>query len=239
MSEQMENQEQAIEKMSVISKISKIITDPQTVFENIRLRPDWLFPVMIALLVTIAFSFLISDIMLEFQKEAIYENTLIPEEYKDIAIEQMENKTPMRRNIETLAGSLLQIFIVYLVGAGVFLLVGNFFMGGQAKFKQVFSMFSWVGLIGVLEMLLKLPLILTKGSMHVYTSLAVLMDVADNKTVLFQLLNAFDVFTIWKVILWSMGMSIIYQFSRAKGYTAVISLYVIYLAVSIGLSQLF
>ena len=75
--------------------------------------------------------------------------------------------------------------------------------------------------------------------MQVYTSLAVLMDLADKKTVLFSILNAFDVFMIWKVILWSIGMSVIYQFSRAKGYTAVISLYVIFIAISVGLGQLF
>ena len=239
MTEQMENEVQSVEKMGFMTKATRLITDPQSMFENLRLHPDWLLPVLVGILVTIAFAFLISDVMFEFQKDAIYENSMIPEEFKDVAIEQMENKTVMRRNIETIAGSLIQVFLVYLIGAGAFFLVGNFFMGGQAKFKQLFSLFSWVGLIGVLEMGLKLPLILRKGSMQVYTSLAVLMDLADKKTVLFSILNAFDVFMIWKVILWSIGMSVIYQFSRAKGYTAVISLYVIFIAISVGLGQLF
>ncbi len=239
MTEQIENEVQSVEKMGLITKTTHLITDPQSLFENLRSHPDWLIPLIIAILVTIAFAFSISDVMFEYQKEAIYENSLIPEEFKDVAIEQMENKTPLRRNIETAVGGLVQVFLVYLIGAGAFLLVGNFFMGGQAKFKQMFSLFSWVGLIGVLEMALKLPLILSKGSIHVYTSLAIFIDLADKKTALFSLLNAVDVFMIWKVILWSIGMSAIYQFSRAKGYTAVISLYVIFVAISIGLGQLF
>lgn len=100
-------------------------------------------------------------------------------------------------------------------------------------------MYSWVGLIGALELLVRMPLVMAKGTMNVYTSLAVLMDVSQRKTVLFQLLNAFDVFTIWKIILWSMGMRIVYKFSSSKGYTATISLYLIYLVITIGLSQLF
>lgn len=239
MSEQMESEVQTVEKMGFMAKATRLITEPQSLFENLRLYPDWLLPLLFSLLVTIGFALLISDAMLEFQKEAIYENSMIPEEFKDVAIEQMENKTIMSRNIESGVGAVIQIFLVYLIGAGAFFLVGNFFMGGQAKFKQLFSLFSWVGLIGVLEMLLKLPLILSKGSMHVYTSLAVLMDLADKKTALFTILNAFDIFIIWKIVLWSIGMSVIYQFSKAKGYTAVISLYIIFVAVSVGLGQLF
>lgn len=239
MNEQLENEVQNVEKMSFMTKATRLITEPQSMFENLRVYPDWLIPILVTLLVTVSFALLISDVLYEYQKEAIYENSMIPEEYKDVAIEQMEAKTPMRRNLETVGGSVFQIIIVSLIGAAAFLVVGNFIMGGQAKFKQMFALYSWVGLIGVLEMILKLPLILSKGSIHVYTSLAVFMDLADKKTILFSLLNAFDVFMIWKVILWSIGMSAIYQFSRAKGYTAVISLYAIFIAISIGLGQLF
>jgi len=234
-----EVQETTSEKMNVITKAIAIFSNPKPVFENIRIYPDWLIPVLIAIVLTIIFSFFTQDLMLEFQKEALYENTLVPEEFKDAAIEELENKSDMRKNIETIGGSIVNIFLVYLIGSGAFLLFGNFFLGGQAKFKQVFSMISWVGLIGSLELMVKLPMMLAKGSMHVYTSLAVLMDLADKKTVLFQLLNAFDVFTVWKIILWSIGMNAIYNFTKTKGYIASISLYSIYLAISIGLSQLF
>ena len=235
----MEAKDISVDKMSPLTKIVGVFTNPGAVFENLRMHPDWLIPVLISLLITLAFSFLTQDIMLEFQKEAIYENTLIPEEYKDTAIEQMENKTPMRRNLESFGGSIVQIILVYLIGAAAFMVFGNFILGGKASYKQVFSMFSWAGLIGCLELLVKLPMMLAKGSVHVYTSLAVLMDLADKKTVLFQIMNAFDLFTIWKIIVWGLGMSVIYKFSKAKGYTASITLFVIFLAISIGLSQIF
>ncbi len=231
--------ENAIPKMNFVTKSIGIFTNPKSVFENLRLYPDWLLPVLTAIIVGASFSYFTQDLMLEFQKEAIYESTLVPEEYKDEAIEKMEDKSDMQRNLESVGGSLVNIFIVYLIGAGAFLVFGNFFLGGQASFKQIFSMFSWAGLIGVLELLVKLPMALAKGSLHVYTSLAVFLDPADYKTALFQLLNAFDVFTIWKLIIWAAGMSAIYQFSKKKGYIASLTLYGIYLAVVIGISQIF
>jgi len=239
MSELVEASENPIPKMNFATKIVGIFTNPKSVFENIRLYPSWGLPVLISIVVAIFFSFFTQDQMYEFQKEAIYESTMIPEEYKDTAIEKMEEKTGFQRNLESVGGSVVNIFIVYLIGAGAFLLFGNFFLGGQASFKQVFSMFSWAGLIASLELLVKLPMVLAKGSIKVYTSLAVFLDPADYKTVFFQLMNVVDVFTIWKLIVWAAGMSAVYQFSKKKGYIASLTLYGIYLVVSIGISQIF
>lgn len=230
--------EQGTAKLSFTAKFIRIFTDPATVFEDVRIRPDWLLPLLITVVISVGFSLVTQDLMIDFQKEAIYENSLIPEELKDAAIEQNENKSPMRLNIESIGQSVLGVFVVYLFAAGAFLVVGNFILGGKASFKQLFSLVSWTGLIGGLELLVKLPLALSKGTLHVYTSLALLMDLSQKKTPLFMILDAIDVFTIWKIVLWSMGMSIIYQFSKAKGYTAIISLYAIYLLVVIGISQL-
>ncbi len=224
---------------SALQKIIGIFTQPAAVFENIRLYPDWLVPVTLMILTSILFVFSTSDLTLDLQKEAIYNNAFIPEEYKDKAIETIEDKTEMQRNLEGAAGSVINVLLVFFVASGAFFIVGNFIMGGDAKFKQVFSMYSWAGLVGVVELLVKLPMALAKGSLHVYTSLAVLMEPGQEKTILFGLLNAIDLFTIWKIILWATGMSVIYRFSKAKGYTAAISLYIIVLAVSIGFNQLF
>ncbi len=239
MSEQMEVTENTVPELSFTAKVVGLFSNPQAVFENIRLYPSWGLPVLLAIIAAMSFSYFTQDLMLAFQKEAIYESTMIPEEYKDTAIEKMEEKSDTQRNLESFGGSIVNIFLVYLIGAGAFLLFGNFFLGGQASFKQVFSMFSWAGLIGIMEILVKLPMVLAKGSLHVYTSLAVLLDPADYKTVLFQLLNAIDVFTIWKIIVWAIGMSAIYRFSIKKGYMTSLTLYGMYLAVTIGISQIF
>ena len=231
--------EMAAPKLSAVQKIIGIFSNPTPVYENLRIYPDWLIPVLITMVMSIIFVFSTSDLTVQIQKEAIYNNSMIPEEYKDKAIENIENKTEMERNLEATAGSVINILIVYLVAAGAFFVFGNFLLGGDAKFKQIFAMYSWTGLIGALELLVKLPMALAKGSLHVYTSLAVLLDPGQEKTILFGLLNAIDIFTIWKIILWASGMSIIYRFSKGKGYTAAISLYLIVLVVSIGFSQIF
>jgi len=238
MNESTEN-EVAVARMGLAAKSVAIFTEPAKVFENLRVKADWLFPYLLMLLVAIIFSLSTRSYLLDFQREAINNNSLIPEQYKDKAIENLENKSVARQNIEAVIGGTVQVTLAYLLIAGVLFVVGNFILGGKSTYKHVLSMYSWAGLIGVLELLVKLPMVHLKGSLQVYTSLALLMDPAKAKTPLFILLNAFDLFTIWKIILLGLGFQIIYQFSKAKAFTAVIVLYGLYLGASMGLATIF
>lgn len=231
--------EKPIVKMKSLQKTLNVFLSPAGVFENIRMYPDWIFPLLVMIVISIVIAFSTHDLQYKLQTEAILNNELIPEETKDKVLEDLENKSPMRRNIETILGSTIAIGAAYVISAAALLVFGNFILGGVATFKQVFSMFSWGSMIGIVESLVKLPLMLSKGSLMVYTSLALLMDDAESKSIMFQILNLFDVFSIWKIIVLSIGFSVIYRFSKGKSYAAVITLYVIYGVIALGLSQLF
>jgi len=72
---------------------------------------------------------------------------------------------------------------------------------------------------------------------NVYTSLAVLFDPAKSGTTLFKLANAIDIFSLWRLFLWGLGISIIYKFSQGKAYGIVIFWYIAWTLISIGLSS--
>lgn len=237
-SEKIENTSE-VQKMSFGQKFLGIFNVQPAVFENLRLYPDWLIPVVIIILVSIITIMTTTDLQLAAQREFIDSSEMIPEDRKVDMLDQLENQGWVRTKLIPSVGGIFAIFIYYAVMAAAFLLFGNFIFGGSASFKQMFALVSWGSLIGLLEMAIKLPLMLSKGTMQVYTSLALLMDTSESKSVLFNILDAVDVFTIWKIIVFSVGFAIIYKFSKGKGYTAVITLFLIYLILKIGLSQLF
>ena len=65
------------------------------------------------------------------------------------------------------------------------------------------------------------------------------MSSADSKTFLFQFLNIFDVFTVWKVIVYSTAFMVIYNLSKTKSYATIITLTLVVSLSGIGLAQLF
>ena len=227
------------QKQSPLKTLADVFAAPARAFEYVKQYPTWFFPVSLTILVSVIFLVATKDIMIDFQRQSIYDNAIIPEQYKDKAIEDLENKSDMRFYVESVAGSVVSIAISYLVATGAIMLFGNFIFGGMASFKLNFAMFSWAGVIGIAESLVKMVLILAKGSMLVYTSPAILLDVSEKSTAWFQFLDAFDIFVIWRIIVLATGFGIIYKFSKAKSYTAIIVLYAIYQAMKIGISQLF
>ena len=220
-------------------KVIYIFTNPGKTLATLRNNPTWILPLLLIMAMTVAFTVATRDLMIEYRKEMILNSEKIPEEQKDLALERLENITPKAYYIQSIGGGLVGLVLVYLLASGIFILVGNFILGGKATFKQIFSLYVWGNMVALVELPVKAIMALAKGSVQVYTSLAVLMDPSQSKTVLFQLLNAVDIFAIWRIVLWAMGFVFIYRFSPKKSYIAVISIYVFYVFLSIGLGRLF
>ncbi len=221
-------------RMSNTDRTIKIFTDPQSAFEDIKNYPNWIFPVVLAIIVTVNAAYLTYDIQADFQKQIILNSERIPDSFKDRQLEALEETSGFQRYALPAAvaiGIEILIFVFTAVGVRFW---GNFIFGGEQSFKMVFSMVSWAGLIGVIETIIRTSIMLAKNSIHAYTSLALLMDPADFSTLAFNLLNVFDIFTIWKVIVYSIGFSIFYNMSRNRALIGIITLFVVYTVFKLG-----
>jgi hypothetical protein len=227
------------QRMNFISKAVGIFTNPKTAFENIQQKSEIWFPIVLMLAITVISVLMTTDLQKQVQRDFINNSEIIPEDRKVDMLDNLDKQGAVNEKIVPALSGAVGIFLYYAVIAAAFLLFGNFIYGGDSTFKKMFSLAAWGSLIGVLESIIKIPLMLWKGTVKVFISPAVVMDVADSGTVFFKILDAFDIFAIWKIIVFSIGFSVFYKISREKSYTAVISLYVLYLIISIGLSQLF
>ncbi len=239
----MENSDQIINEnskdLSAVQRIVKIYSDPAAAFESIRKNPTWLIPVLLTILLAITMILSTSDLQVEAQKEAILSSERMTEEQKDMILEGMEDSGPLKTQVLPAGMAVIGTFIYFAIAAAIFMMIGNLIMGGNTTYKQNFALFAWGSLIGIAEIIVKVPLMLSKGTYKVYTSLALLMDESESGTVLFQVFDAVDLFAIWKIVVFSIGFSVIYQISRKKGYMAIVPLYLIIVAISIGFKQMF
>ena len=65
-------------------------------------------------------------------------------------------------------------------------------------------------MISILENIVKIPLMLSKWSLEVYTGLGVL-GIGEKGSVINSLLAGIDIFAIWRIIIIAIGMGIIYN----------------------------
>jgi Yip1-like protein len=227
-------------KLPVFQKLILIFTNPVKVFENLKLYPGWILPTILIIVFAIGSSFLVYDIQLEAQKVKFLNNDQLGEEQKDLIMDRFdEAKDSPTRMIQPVIAIIVITFISFATVAGIFLLAGNFIFGGKAKYIQILAVYAWGYMIAIPEAIIKIPMMIAKNSTHVYTSLALLFDPAESETVLFKLANAVDLFSIWRIALWAIGLGVVYKFSKEKSNYIVIGLYVIYVFVYIGVSSLF
>lgn len=224
--------------MGALSRIIGVFSSPRETFESIDRKPTWLVPFLVVVIFTIVLQFLAMDIGIK-DRMAMMEARDVPAQQIEAARAQAAG--PLK--YVGIAVTPVVILVVWAVLAGIFLFAGNTVMGGESKFKKVFSVMAWSSLIGIIGGILKTFLIMSKGtSRGVVTSLAILLQTpqaGQSPSILYRFLNRFDLFTIWTMVIWIIGMAVIFRFTTKKSATLVLSLWAIYIILAVALGGLF
>ncbi len=210
---------------------------------------DWLYPLIIVTFGIVVLPMFYRDIsfyeadqrMLRTER-TIANNSDISDENRAKIDERMadarEKISDSRDNplaLRNMWGYLLipaMLFVMTAFFSAILLLVGNFGMGGQVKFFQVFTMVMMTYLIGgngffmnmisgvgTLELLIKTPLIVMRESTDMLFSPGLIFE--DIDSFFKQFLNQLDVFRLWGVAVMGFGFAKLYNKPTATGMIAV------------------
>jgi hypothetical protein len=219
------------------SKVLNIFFEPKKVFESLKIKPTWLVPFIIVALLGMGSFYFTFPYIMDQQVERIMENERIPEQQKERIVEDLKEKAhpPLWQMAIAPAGSL----VVLVVVAAVLFFVFNVLLGGDSTFRRIFSVYCYSSLIAIPAVIVKFPLIMTKRTLDIQTSLAVLLSPDSKGTFVHSVLSSFDIFTIWQVILVSLGLGVMYKYSTQKALTTVVIIWIIWIFAKSGLSSIF
>ncbi len=233
--------------------------------ENATWR-DWVYPlIVVSLLLSLvplsyrSISLYEAQTRLESMEKKIMSNPDIPEQQKVKIQERFDKgREHIRAAKETpwafkqLIGYLLipvTLMVLSALFAIILWMVGNFGMGGQVRFTQLFAavllsyliggsgmFFNMSQGIGSLELILKAPLILIKEGTDVTFSLGLLFDSLDNWFKVF--LNQIEVFRVWAVVVLGMGFARLYRKSMGTGIVSVSLVWLVLTAIGAFLMRL-
>lgn len=207
--------------MSILSNIINIYTAPSKVFNAVK-DFEWkkaIIPLIILAVIGVLSFWAIQDLANDYgyEKSVNYIQNLdrLTEDQKAEQINKIEERMDGPQIAGWIFSSLggpITIFFMALIA----LLVGNTIMGGSAKYGQLVNITAWAYMINILESIVKIPLMLNKWSLEVYTGLGVL-GIGEKGSFFNTLLASIDIFAIWRIILIAIGMGIIYN-KKTKPY---------------------
>lgn len=226
------------QNMNAMQRIFGVFFSPKNTFEDIDRKPTWVVPVALILAIVVAFTIITMPITMPEQMEKQREKMLERGMGDDQIDQIMASQEKIGKFIGPV-GAVISTIIILLIFAGILIFVGNIVLGGKTTFKTMFSVYVHSSLIGMLGMLLSLPLIIQKQTANVHFSLALMLSEDQSKTILYNVLKAFGLFSIWQYVVLAIGFAVIYKFSMKKAGIAMVVLFLIYVGFSVAMAQIF
>lgn len=224
-------------------------TAPSKTFKDIRRSTSWWLPFLLSVVFTYA---LFGAVGAKVGWQQVAENSIKQNPRQS---EQFDKLTPDQRATQLkIAGMVTEgIFaafpiisiIVYAVIAGVLLGTINFGFGGKANFWQVFAVVWYGGLPGLLKVILGIAALFAGMAPESFnsqnfsgTNIGYYLS-PDTSKPLLRLATSLDAVTIWCMVLYAIGLSIVAGTKRSSGFIAVFAWWILIVLVGVGAAAAF
>jgi len=210
----METEEIIEVKMSVLSRIKGIFTNPILVFEDIKKNPDVLKPAIILMGIFIA-TYLI-------QLSVI----------RELIIEQLKTSMKVNTSFQITESYLKKVIISGLFAGTIFFAIVPIIKGmivhgvslinnGKGKLKATISVFVYSYFVVALGQIILAILKMITGNAYLTLSPAVFFSLESNKLLL-SLLSYFDIFVVIYLVVTIIGIKIVQELTTSKAAIAVL-----------------
>jgi hypothetical protein len=197
----------------LLARVIGVFVSPRATYADVAARPRW-FGVLALSTVIVAggfFTLLSTEVGRQAvldQQEQFLESFGV--KMSDAQIEQMESRVEYARY--TTAGSqLVGIPLVAAIVAGILLGIFNALLGGDASFKQVFSIVAHSGVISAVQAAFSLPLDYLRETLSSPTNLGIFAPFLEENTFAARLLGSIDLFQIWAIFSLAIGLGVLYK----------------------------
>jgi len=229
-----ENQEATAQtNKNFIAKWIGVYFSPAETFKSLDEKPDWVVPLLLSAIIvalTTVFTFMIPEVI-DSQIEALMD-------MRDMSFEKAEKAMQIAKYFAPIQTFIVVLILGFIFAGGLYM-ISSFFLGGESTYKKVLSVYSYTALaVTLVAVLVRIPLMFIKKSAEIQTSLAAFLSPELKGDFIYRLFAQLDIFLIWQVILWTIGLGIIYRFSRGKAAIASISVSVVYVIIAVLLSGL-
>lgn len=195
------------------ARVLGVIFTPRAAYADVAARPAWLGAMLVVLVLTggSTFAFLSTDIgknaMLDQQRQTMESFGV---KLNEQAMQRMEEGAGRAPYFAVISQAVF-LPVAALVVAGIALAVFNAVLGGDARFRQVYAIVVFSGVILALGALFVLPLDYARETMSSPTTLSVFLPFLEENSFLARFLGSIDLIRVWWFVSLSIGLAVLYR----------------------------
>ncbi len=213
------------------ARIPGVITSPAATFRAVAAHPKWLGVLVVTTLLAAFFTAL--PLTTEAGRNAVVDRQIeAMESMKSLGVTVTdETYTQLQRRAGmlpyTTAGSVIVMGpVMTLVFAGLLFGIFNI-MGGEASFKQAFSVVAHAGVISVLGSVFSGAINYFRGGMTSAANLGAALPMLPDTSFAGRFLGAIDFFVIWWIVVLAMGFAVLYRRRTAPIAVSLLGVYAV------------
>ena len=234
--------------LSQMQRVTSVFSAPSKTFDDInRGNKSWWMPFLIMIVIGYIFFAAITVKVgwNQVAQNAINMNPKSQERMAQATPEQRE--TSMKFTQYAMEGGFAAspVIVLIVVALGSLVLMGtiNFGFGGKARFGEVFAMWMYASLPGIIKTLLG-TIVLFAGSApdsfnlnnFAPTNVGAFLNPAETNAALYKFASALDFTTIWSMVLLGIGLATVARVKRSSGYIAVFAWWAIIVLLGVGIA---
>ena len=195
------------------ARILGVIFAPRATYADVAARPAWLGAMLVVLVLTggSTFAFLSTEIgknaMLDQQRQTMESFGV---KLNEQAMQRMEEGAGRAPYFAVISQAVF-LPVAALAVAGIALAVFNAVLGGDARFKQVYAIVVFSGVILALGAIFVLPLDYARETMSSPTTLSVFLPFLEENSFLARFLGSIDLIRVWWFVSLSIGLAVLYR----------------------------
>jgi len=207
--------------MNFFNRFSGLFFSPQEVFKAISEKPVWVDALVVLLIFTAVFSYIIGPYSqkdgLQTMQNNIKLRERLGEEKFNQMIENMKNPSKTTLIIQRIFIAPLSIGIGFVFSSLIIFILGRF-ISVEGKFAQIFSAYLHANFIDkILGNAIRLILIISRGSViQTTTSIAFLFPKLEITSPAYIILSQIDFFQLWLFGILGFGLSYVFKIEFKK-----------------------
>jgi hypothetical protein len=230
-------------------RLIDVFFSPSKTFTDLRRSASWWAPFLITAIVSLLFVYTV-DQKVGFRKvteNQIQSQPKQAERFENMAADQREKamQTQVKATKIFSYGFFVFILVWYALVAGVLLVTLKFGFSADVKFKTLFALTNYSGLVGLLKSLLAIVSLLAGVSSDgftfqnpVATNPGYFVDRAAHPA-LASFLTSFDIFVIWTLVLAAIGITCISKVKKGTAFAVVFGWFAFIVLVGVGVAAIF
>lgn len=245
-------------KLNFFQRLIGVLFSPGETFQDINRKPDWIFPILFAIIFTVCANTVIfyrlnpnwdkvAEQVIADQKEKIARKGGTPQE---LSKEQQEQQLKVTAGIMRFTTRYLPpiIPIIYIFVHTLIFWGSAVLMGGITTFKKILSITAYINSVVVfgVQFLLAIIIVFIRNPEDINflkgiatTNLGMILPDGSNPFLL-ALLTRFDIFTAWSMILMIIGLRAVCENMKKSFATGIVlTIWIVYIVVATLLGGLF